>query len=207
MTHWHHDHIDGIPQVTELCPEATYSKHFNSDDERDYLPIRDGDEFSVPGATVRAVHTPGHTTDHMAFFQDETGGLFTGDSVLGQGTAVFETLSTYISSLRKQLALNPVTIYPGHGPVVTNAKAKLQEYISHRQQREDEIIKVFSMEETSGELSPRDVVKVIYAKYPQSLWPAAERGVVLHLEKLRDEGKANEIGGGKWVLTRSQSSL
>ena len=207
LTHWHHDHVDGIPQVTELCPQATYSKHFNSDDERDYLPIHDGDEFSVQGTTVRAIHTPGHTTDHMAFFLEETGSLFTGDSVLGQGTAVFETLSTYISSLKKQLALNPVTIYPGHGPVVTNAKAKLQEYISHRQQREDEIIKVFSAEENGVQLSPMDVVKIIYAKYPQSLWPAAERGVVLHLEKLRDEGKANEIGTGKWILTKTQSSL
>jgi len=208
LTHWHHDHVDGIPQVTELCPGATFSKCFNSDDERDYLPIRDGDEFSVPGAAVRAVHTPGHTTDHMAFFveEPETGGLFTGDSVLGQGTAVFESLGTYISSLKKQLALNPITIYPGHGPVVTNAKAKLQEYISHRQQREDEIINVFSTEE-NRELSPMDVVKVIYAKYPQSLWPAAERGVILHLEKLRDEGKAKETGSGKWILTKSQSSL
>jgi len=51
-----------------------------------------------------------------------------------------------------------------------------------------------------------DVVKVIYARYPQSLWPAAERGVVLHLEKLRDEGKAKEIGSGKWILTKTQSS-
>jgi glyoxylase-like metal-dependent hydrolase (beta-lactamase superfamily II) len=137
---------------------------------------------------------------------EDSNALFTGDSILGQGTAVFENLTTYLSSLKKQLNLKPTTLYPGHGPVIQGKEAteKIQEYISHRQQREDEIAKV--MTDAEGEVAAMDIVKVIYARYPQSLWAAAERGVILHLEKLRDEGKAKE-SGGKWTLISRQSSL
>ena len=204
LTHWHYDHVGGINQVTELCPQATFSKYYHSNDEGNFLPIRDGDVFAVEGGNVKAVHTPGHTTDHMAFFMEDSGILFTGDSVLGQGTAVFANLSTYISSLKKQLELNPKTIYPGHGPVVHHAKDKIEEYIRHRQQREDEIIKVLKDAGVDAQLNPKDIVKIIYARYPQSLWPAAERGVEHHLEKLNDEGKANKGDGGKWMLVTPQ---
>lgn len=209
LSHWHHDHVGGIPQVTKLSPGVSFSK-FRTDEDSELLPIRDGDVFAVEGATLRAVHTPGHTTDHTVFYVEETGELFTGDSILGQGTAVFENLSTYISSLKKQLALNPKIIYPGHGPVIGGNNAaveKIQQYISHRQQREDEVVKVMKDKGPDVEISPRDIVEVIYAKYPQSLWPAAERGIVFHLEKLKDEGKAKEGSKGKWVLTSVQSSL
>jgi ribonuclease/clavin/mitogillin len=210
LTHWHHDHVGGIDQVTALCPKATFSKNYPSDSKLEYLPINDGDEFSVEGATVKAVHTPGHTADHTAFYMETSGGLFTGDSVLGQGTTVFENLTTYLSSLKKQLDLNPATIFPGHGPVITGRQAardKIQEYINHREQRENEIIDVIMKRGSDAQVTAEDVVKVIYAKYPQSLWPAAERGVLQHLDKLKDEGRAQNVGGGKWVLTSSKSSL
>jgi glyoxylase-like metal-dependent hydrolase (beta-lactamase superfamily II) len=145
----------------------------------------------------------------MVFYMEDSGALFTGDSVLGQGTAVFENLSTYLESLKKELDLNPTTLYPGHGPELRGqeAKDKIQQYISHRQQREDEIIKVMTDMGSEAQITPADIVKVIYAKYPKSLWPAAERGIVLHLDKLRDEGKAKEVGSGKWILCSRQSSL
>jgi endoribonuclease LACTB2 len=209
LTHRHHDHVGGIDQIKRLFPDATFSKHYPENEDGEYLPIRDGDEFAVEGAKLKAIHTPGHTTDHMVFYMEDSGALFTGDSVLGQGTAVFENLTTYLESLKKELSLNPTTLYPGHGPELRGqeAKAKIQEYISHRQQREDEIIKVMTEMGSEAQFAPGDIVKVIYAKYPKSLWPAAERGIVLHLEKLKDEGKAKEVGNGKWVLLLRQSSL
>jgi endoribonuclease LACTB2 len=208
LTHWHHDHVGGIDQVKTLSSEATFFKFIAPDENSSYGPIQDGEVFEVEGAKIRAVHTPGHTTDHTVFIVEDTGELFTGDSILGQGTAVFECLSTYISSLKKQLDLGPTILYPGHGPVIRGesaASGKIQEYITHRQQREDEIVKVIA--EAAGEVTTMDIVKVIYAKYPQSLWPAAERGLLLHLNKLKDEGKAREVTGGKWILLPRNSTL
>jgi len=145
----------------------------------------------------------------MVFYMPESGELFTGDSILGQGTAVFENLSTYMSSLKKQLSLNPKILYPGHGPVIQGesaAQGKIQEYITHRQQREDEIVKVMA-ESADNQVKAMDIVKVIYAKYPQSLWPAAEMSVLLHLRKLQDEGKVKMTGDMSWLLLSPQSTL
>lgn len=205
LTHWHYDHVGGVSQIARLCPNATYSKAYPLErGPTEFLPIHEGDVFTVEGGRVRAVYTPGHTTDHTAFWMEDVGALFTGDSVLGQGTAVFENLTTYMASLKKQLELFPKILYPSHGPEIQGDQAalkKIQEYIDHRQQRENEVIEVLKGAKPDAGLSPLDIVKVIYAKYPKDLWSAAERGVVLHLEKLRDEGKAERIGDGKWRLT------
>jgi ribonuclease/clavin/mitogillin len=77
ITHWHHDHVGGIPDLLRLCPEVTIYKHQPGEGQVD---IQDGQVFQVEGATLRAAHTPGHTVDHMVFVFEEENAIFTGDS-------------------------------------------------------------------------------------------------------------------------------
>lgn len=82
--------------------------------------LSDGQEFSNDdGLTIRVIHTPGHTTDHCVLMVKETNELFSGDCILGEGTAVFEDLYEYIKSLKHIIDENPTVIYPGHGNIIS----------------------------------------------------------------------------------------
>uniref|UniRef100_A0AC34GIV2 Metallo-beta-lactamase domain-containing protein n=1 Tax=Panagrolaimus sp. ES5 TaxID=591445 RepID=A0AC34GIV2_9BILA len=144
ITHWHGDHIGGIPGVIKLigCDIPVY-KFKRSDNvvetDYNYNYIDHDHEVKVDGATLQLLYTPGHTADHMAILHKEENALFSGDCILGEGSAVFEDLHSYMNSLNKFLEIKPDKIYPGHGPVVNNPQNKIEEYIKHRMQRENDI--------------------------------------------------------------------
>ncbi|KAI0857548.1 metallo-beta-lactamase superfamily protein [Xylaria cubensis] len=207
LTHWHHDHTQGVPQLLQLVPDAAVYK---CDPAAGQLDIADGQVFEVDGATLTAVHTPGHTTDHMAFVLREEDALFTGDNVLGHGTAVFEDLGIYLSSLAKMENLVSGRAYPGHGAVLPEARTKIAEYISHRHQRELQVIETLGSAKDSSEASgeaaataawaPMDIVKVIYRDVPEELHLPASHGVILILNKLLAEDKVVLEHGDRWRL-------
>ncbi|KAL2009799.1 hypothetical protein VTN00DRAFT_5606 [Thermoascus crustaceus] len=212
ITHWHHDHVKGIPDLLKICPNAKVYKHQPDEGQED---IKDGQVFKVEGATLRALHTPGHTVDHMVFIFEEENAIFTGDNVLGHGTAVFEDLSAYLSSLQKMQNRVSGRGYPGHGAVIENATARIVEYIRHRQQREDEVMRVLrsgkldegvNKDEPSPERetswTPIELVKVIYRDVPESLHLPASHGVLQVLMKLEAEGKVqHDMRSGKWSVS------
>ena len=150
--------------------------------------------MSPSPATFTVLHTLGHTEDSIALVFPSEQALYSADTILGQGTTVFEDLGTYLSSLRSLLLhTDPSTaLYPGHGPVVHNAQQVIKTYIEHRMEREGQIIRVL---QNGGTLSTWDIVAKIYAAYPHELWEAAARTVDQHLEKLLTEGKAEKLSG------------
>lgn len=216
VTHWHHDHVGGIPDLLKLCPEVTIYKH---QPENGQVDIADGQIFKVEGATLRAAHTPGHTVDHMMLLLEEEDAIFTGDNVLGHGTAVFEDLKAYLGSLRRMQNRVSGRGYPGHGPVVESATAKITEYIRHRQEREDQIIRVLrygKLDVGEHERSPErklawtpiEVVKIIYRDVPESLHLPAANGVIQVLDKLEAEGRViHDTDSGRWTLNAGKSAL
>jgi len=200
LTHWHHDHIDGVPDLRKIAPSAIIHKTQPKDDWQD---ITDGQTFSTEGATLEALHCPGHTVDHMAFILQEENAMLTGDNVLGHGTAVFEDLSAYMSSLQTMASAPGFSgrAYPGHGEVIEDGPAKVREYFEHRQQREKEALDVLG---GNGEgMGSMDMVKVIYAKYPEALHGPAEGSLRHVLKKLEGEGKVRE-SGGRWVVVEGE---
>jgi len=201
ITHWHHDHQGGIEHLTEAWPGT---KVYKNQPESGQLDIADRQKFEVEGATLTAIHSPGHTVDHMVFVLAEEDAMFTGDNVLGQGTTVFEDLATYLGSLEKMKHLFKGRAYPGHGPVLEDGPGKIAEYIRHRRQREEQVIQTMR-EERSGagdgtSWTPMELVKIIYREVPESLHPAAAYGVLQILQKLQREGKV-VLHGDRWRLS------
>ncbi|KAF7155159.1 hypothetical protein CNMCM5623_006586 [Aspergillus felis] len=216
LTHWHHDHVNGVPDLLKICPQVTVYKHQPDEGQ---LDIEDGQVFSVEGATLKAYHTPGHTVDHMMFVLEEEDAIITGDNVLGHGTAVFEDLEVYLSSLQRMQNRVSGRGYPGHGAVIENASTKITEYINHRQQREEEVSRVLRYgkldvpdnepsPERKASWTPLELVKIIYRNVPESLHLPASHGVLQVLMKLEAEGKVvHDTETGKWSIDTGKSAL
>lgn len=213
ITHWHHDHIGGVGDIIKnIKTDCRIWKHKRLDKPDDSLPndiplnfLENGAEISTEGATLRIMHTPGHTTDHITLILKEENALFSGDCILGEGTAVFEDLYDYMASLHLILREKPSLIYPGHGPVVDDPLRKIEFYINHRTKRENEILEVMRMNNTK-KFSEMDLVKVIYVDTPENLHHAAAVNVGHHLQKLLKEGKVTKHES-LWQSTEVKSNL
>jgi len=199
VTHWHHDHIGGVPDVLNMAAGegVTVHKFLREVDDAvegvEFAQLKDGQEISVEGANCQVLHTPGHTTDHVVLYLKEENAVFSADCILGEGTAVFESLYHYMLSLEKILKIQPSVIYPGHGPVILDPVEKIKFYIQHRMAREQQI---FSCLESSvrGGLDSMEIVKTVYKETPANLHMAANVNVNHHLEKLETEGKVIKDG-------------
>ena len=203
VTHDHPDHAPGAVGFAARVGAPLAAARLAGAD-----PIRDGATFRAGGVEVVAIAAPGHTPDHVAFWIASEHALFTGDAVLGRGTSVIDPpegdLVRYIASLRAMLELGPRTIFPGHGPVVPDAPAKLQEYLDHREERERQVLDALA----AGPLAIDDLVGQIYDGYPHEVLPLAARSVLAHLKKLETEGRAERVGRGDaaaWTLSEPRS--
>ncbi|KAI2794162.1 Atrochrysone carboxyl ACP thioesterase [Penicillium oxalicum] len=139
LTHWHGDHTGGVPDLIRMYPHLVDGIYKNSP-EQGQNPIEDGQIFRVEGATIRAIHGPGHSHDHMCFILEEENAMFTGDNVLGHGTSAVEQLGTYMETLRKLQAQGCKRGYPAHGAVIPDLDLKISTELAQKTRREKQCL-------------------------------------------------------------------
>jgi glyoxylase-like metal-dependent hydrolase (beta-lactamase superfamily II) len=150
-----------------------------------------GEPIPAGDGVLEIIPTPGHAPDHLCFYDREAGDLYCGDLARRGGTIVIPVskggdLRAYLASLRRVRDLNPIRLLPGHGPIVDDPVALIDEYLAHREQREQQILKAI----LDGARTVPEIVRRVYPALPESLSAAAAESVRAHLVKLRDEGRA-----------------
>ena len=189
LTHTHPDHAPAAPLLQARCgaPIAASAKSEFPHDRG----LHDGDELRAGTAGIQVIEAPGHTFDHLVFYDRTDRALFTGDTVLGSGYVVIAppngAMRPYIATLQRLLRDFPDArlILGGHGEPVHNAKAKLGDYLAHRAAREFALLQALqTREQTIPEL-----VQTLYADTPRMLWPAAARQMLAYLTALEQEGR------------------
>jgi glyoxylase-like metal-dependent hydrolase (beta-lactamase superfamily II) len=194
LTHLHRDHVGGANHLKRRLGVGIAAHPITALDLDGVVEVDrvfeedEGLELAgKPGWSLRVLHTPGHARGHVCVFEERHGSLITGDLMAGVGTVVIDPpeghMATYFESLRRMQALPVSALFPAHGPVMANAKGKIQEYLDHRLERERKILAAWEQ----GARTPADIVRVVYTDVPEAMHGLAERSVLAHLEKLREE--------------------
>jgi glyoxylase-like metal-dependent hydrolase (beta-lactamase superfamily II) len=196
LTHTHVDHAEGARAFAGRvgAPLAAIAPGWATPGAPD---LAVGDPVAAAGLELRPLPTPGHAADHCCFQLAAERAVFTGDHVLGRGTTVVEwpggDMADYLASLELLLGLHPERLYPGHGPMVPDAMARIEGYLAHRRDREAQVLAALG----AGDRTPAEVVARVYAEVDPGLHPAAELSVRAHLAKLVREGRVAADGGGE----------
>ena len=187
-------------------PEEADEKADTEEEEREshdsaFLPdvtVRDGEEFLVTDEfRLVAVHTPGHTSNHLCVAMQPGDVLFTGDHVMGWSTSVVGPpdgdMRAYMESLRKVMDRNAAVLWPTHGGAVTDPRPYLRALLAHRLERERQIVEQVA----AGNGTIPGIVKVLYANVHKRLHRPARRSVWSHVRKLVDDGVLVTVDGGE----------
>ncbi|MGJ8563583.1 MAG: MBL fold metallo-hydrolase [Alphaproteobacteria bacterium] len=202
-----HHHVDHSPMAAPLaaqhgCKVYGFGKQvvppdggevrLEAGDDLSFKPdveIRDGFIIEGEGWTFEAIHTPGHTSNHMCYALKEENTLFSGDHIMGWSTSVVSPpdghMGDYLHSLERILERNFDRIWPTHGPSIDSPKAFVTAYIEHRMLREKQICSALS----EGLSSIPDIVAKLYADIDKRLHPAAAHSVLSHLIHMRETGQ------------------
>ena len=179
LTHQHADHAEATAAVRESFPDASVAAGGGAVDEQ----LTDGSRLGL----LEAVATPGHAPDHLAFVFGTA--ALTGDSVLGQGSVFISpdpgAMAGYIDGLSRLRRRELDLLCPGHGPLVRDPAAKLDEYRAHRLERERRLVAALA----AGKRGVDELLDEVWDDAPAELRPAAAITLAAHLDKLADEGR------------------
>jgi glyoxylase-like metal-dependent hydrolase (beta-lactamase superfamily II) len=208
VTHTHLDHSPlarplarktGAPILAARPPAPTGGGDVKTEEDSDetFRPdviLGGGERIEGPDWSIEALATPGHASNHMAFALIEENALFSGDHVMGWSTTVVSPpdgdMAAYYGSLEAVRSRDFATLWPTHGPPVTDVAPFLDAYLAHRRERERQILQQIA----AGRDRIAEMVPVIYAQVDSRLWPAASHSVLAHLIDLERRGMVTSEG-------------
>lgn len=187
-------HLDAVLSAVDGAIEGIVLTHSHADHSEGAGPLaeRAGAEVVLPAGgdelgPFRVIATPGHSADSVCLLLGRVG--FTGDTVLGEGSVFIApgegSLAAYLDSLRALRELDLEALCPGHGPYVNDPRAKLDEYISHRLERERVLVEALE----AGARTEDELLDHAWSDAPAHLRPAAALTLRAHMEKLEAEGR------------------
>lgn len=206
-THGHMDHISGAAALVAAHAGLACLKYpWPVQDARvdvTWAPLSDEQTIPIGDTALRVVHTPGHSPDHCVLWHQESATVFTGDLVMLGSSVIIPVnrggdLKQYLQSLERVLALDARVLLPAHGPVITDPRSALESAIVHRLEREAQVVAALG----AGRSQVSAIAESIYHGLRAALMPAAQENVRAHLEKLRQEQRAEEFNG-EWQLSSS----
>ncbi|MEX2100588.1 MAG: MBL fold metallo-hydrolase [Acidimicrobiia bacterium] len=195
LTHTHPDHSPGTARLVKATGAEVLAFGKRPDKDGAVVvdrSINEGDTIEGTEFGLEVLHTPGHAPNHLCFLLEEERVLFTGDTVLDGMYSVINParggdMATYLATLGRLEKMRLTRLCPGHGDVIEEPRARIQEYIAHRAEREKQILKLLK----AGPLKISELVAVIYDDQglPAGLEEAAGWQVHAQLLKLKSEGK------------------
>ena len=213
VTHTHPDHAPGAAGLAERtgAERLGYASRDGFDADR---TVSDGFELRRPGLSLRAVHTPGHASNHLCYLAGLPDGLgqargstmlFSGDHVMDGSTVVISPpdgdMAVYLASLALVLRLEPPVdvIAPGHGDLIEDPVAAVDAYVAHRLEREAMVAGALA---AAGSATVDELIPLVYADVDEARHAVARRSLWAHLRKLADEGRARssdrDDAGATW---------
>jgi glyoxylase-like metal-dependent hydrolase (beta-lactamase superfamily II) len=202
VTHRHPDHTGGVAALRLALGRDVPVRAWGTApvDGVEPRPLRDGELLRAGGTSLRVVFTPGHASDHVCLYSEETATLFSGDTILGEGTAVIAPpdgdMGDYLGSLERLRALHVERIFPGHFRALDGGRDVIDGYVAHRRARERRILDALE----AGASTLEEIVESAYDDTPRELHPVAALSARAHLELLEREDRVGSADH-RWRLT------
>jgi glyoxylase-like metal-dependent hydrolase (beta-lactamase superfamily II)/8-oxo-dGTP pyrophosphatase MutT (NUDIX family) len=206
-THTHLDHSPAAAAIKRATGAQVLGRPAPAGQDASFKPdfvLENGQRIDLKGISLRAMHTPGHASNHLCYLLEQTKMLFTGDHVMQGSTVVINPpdgdMRAYLASLEKLLEEDFAIIAPGHGYLIGEPKKEVRRLIAHRLAREEKVVNALVK---IGPASLEELLPLVYDDVPSRIHRVAARSLTAHLEKLAADG-AVRASGERYALVKSR---